>query len=84
MQDKELMGRLRAAHSQIAAQLSTQQDGPLEQLGLDPIEAHIVTDSFMVAGYHTTVAALAGTIDRDEAIRLTYRANLAAVRAFLD
>src|ERR1700712_323171 len=60
MQDKELMGRLRAAHSQIAAQLSTQQDGPLERLGLDPIEAHIVTDSFMVAGYHTTVAALAG------------------------
>lgn len=84
MQDKELMARLRSAHPQIAAQLSTQQDGPLEQLGLDPLEARIVTDSFMVAGYHTTAAALAGEIDRDEAIRLTYRSNLAAVRAFLD
>ena len=84
MQDKDLMARLRAAHPQIAAQLSIQQDGPLEQLGLGPLEARIVTDSFMVAGYHITVAALAGEIDRDEAIRLTYRSNLAAVRAFLD
>ena len=84
MQDKELMARLRSAYPPIAAQLSTQQDGPLEQLGLDALEARIVTDSFMVAGYHTTAAALAGEITRAEAIGLTYRANLAAVRAFLD
>jgi hypothetical protein len=78
------MARLRSASPQIEALLSTQQDGPLEQLGLDPLEARIVTDSFMVAGYHTTASALAGEINRAEAIRLTYRANLAAVRAFLD
>ncbi len=32
----------------------------------------------------TTAAALAGTIDREEAIRLVYRMSVAAIRAFLD
>jgi len=84
MRDKELMARLRVAHPELAAHLSPERDEPLEQLGLNPLEARIVTDAFMVAHYHATVAALAGDIDRAEAIRLTYRANLAAVRAFLD
>jgi AcrR family transcriptional regulator len=84
MQDKELMARLGAEHPQIATQLSAQRDGPLEQLGLEPLEARIVADSFLVAGYHAAAAALAGEIDRADAIRITYRANLAAVRAFLD
>ena len=84
MRDNELMTRLRVAYPELAAQLSTERDEPLAQLGLDPLEARIVADGFMVAHYHATIAALAGDIDRAEAIRLTYRANLAAVRAFLD
>jgi AcrR family transcriptional regulator len=84
MQDRELMARLQSAYPKLATKQFKERDEPLGQLGLDPLEARIVTDEFMVAHYHATAAALAGVIDRAEAIRLTYRANLAAVRAFLD
>jgi AcrR family transcriptional regulator len=84
VQDRALMSRLQSAYPELAAQQSTERDAPLAQLGLTALEARIVSDEFMVAHYHATVAALAGEIDRAEAIRLTYRSNLAAVRAFLD
>jgi AcrR family transcriptional regulator len=56
---------------------------PLRELGLSDIEIVIVRDA-MLAGYSRAVeAALAGTITREEAIELTCRVNLAALRMFL-
>jgi AcrR family transcriptional regulator len=82
--DGELLARLQAAHLQLADQDSNERTGPLAQLGLNSMEIRIVNDALLAAQYHATAAALAGTIDRDEAMRVTYRLSLAAVQAFLD
>jgi AcrR family transcriptional regulator len=81
--DTELLARLQATDPQLAAQQRMELDGPLTELGLDPIEARIVIDVILIALYHATSAALAGTIDRQDAIQLTYKAGCSAVRAFL-
>jgi AcrR family transcriptional regulator len=82
--DAELLARLEAGHQELSTQRTVEQTGPLAQLGLDPIEIRIVNDTTLAVLYHAVSASLAGTIDRDEAIRLTYRTLLAVVQAFLD
>jgi AcrR family transcriptional regulator len=80
--DAELLARLHAAHPELARQQTVELTEPLRQLGLDPIEIRIVVDAILAVLYHAVSAALTGSIDRDQAMRLTYRLILAAVQAF--
>jgi AcrR family transcriptional regulator len=82
--DAELLARLHTADPDLASQEITELSGPLGQLGLSAIEIRIVTEAMLGAQYHATSAALAGGLDRDEAMRITYRMSLAAVQAYLD
>jgi AcrR family transcriptional regulator len=81
--DTELLTRLQATHPQLAAQQAIELTQPLGELNLEPIEIRIVIDTILTVLYHASVAALAGTIDRERAMLLTYRTIHAAVHAYL-
>ena len=81
--DRDIARDLHDGSGRVEPLTNSELRAPLRQLGLSDIEITIVRDA-MLAGYHRAVAAaLAGTITREEAIDLTCRVNLAAIRMFL-
>jgi len=81
--DHEFVARFATVEPELAAKRDRMFTDPLTQLGLTETEIAIVTDAVFAAEYHATRAALAGLVDREGAIRLSYRMNVAAFRAYL-
>jgi AcrR family transcriptional regulator len=82
--DRELCTRLEAEEPSLASVTRASWLDPLGELGLDDLQIQIVTDAIIASDYNICVAALAGSIDRDMAMKLNFRMSRAAVRAFVD
>jgi AcrR family transcriptional regulator len=82
--DRELCTRLEAEVPSLAALTTASWLDPLRELGLDELQIRIVTDAIIAGDYNICVAALAGSIDREQAMQLNFKMSRAAVRAFVD
>ena len=83
LRDTSFVTRLRDEHPERLSTWNIELTTPLVDLGLTDPQVAIVTDAMFAGELHATAAALAGAIDRETAINLTYRTALAAVQAFL-
>jgi AcrR family transcriptional regulator len=82
--DHEFLARFATVEPELAAKRERMFTDPLIQLGLTETEIAIVTDAIFAAEYHATKAALDGLVDREAAIRLSYRMSVAVLRAYVD
>jgi AcrR family transcriptional regulator len=81
--DHDFLPRFATVEPELAAKRDRMFTDPLIQLGLTETEIAIVTDAIFAAEYHATKAALDGLVDREGAITLSYRMNVAALRAYI-
>ena len=81
--DRDIARDLRESSGRLEPLTNSELSAPLRTLGLSDIEIAIVRDTMLAGYYRAVAAALAGTITREEAIELTCRVNLAAIRMLL-